>query len=139
MELYISHNIKHLISKENWDQSIFGQQFGISKAVVSHYVTGKNVPKIETLVKICEYFNLTLDQLVRENLSTVTIYVDPATNEFWREPPASYNTKGMNAGDNSLISELKQHLKTKDQLIESQERTINTLEKILDIKGKAAS
>ncbi|MEM9142266.1 MAG: S24 family peptidase, partial [Bacteroidota bacterium] len=47
-------------------------QFGLNRGAVGSYIDGKSRPKIETLQKISEKYQLTLDDLVNRDLSLPT-------------------------------------------------------------------
>ncbi|MEO1010386.1 MAG: LexA family transcriptional regulator [Bacteroidota bacterium] len=66
---YISLNINYLLSKENVGKDAFGKLFGLNRGAIGSYIDGKSRPKIETLQKISEKYNLTLDDLVNGDLS----------------------------------------------------------------------
>lgn len=66
---YISLNIRHLYKQEKMTQNEFGEMFGLKRSVIASYVTGNNVPKIETIQKICDYFNLSIDDFINKDLS----------------------------------------------------------------------
>lgn len=68
MKNYISANISYLVHKSRLGQDEFGQLFDLNKGLIGKYINNISLPKIETLVKICDYFNISLDSLVRENL-----------------------------------------------------------------------
>lgn len=68
MKNYISKNISYLVHKSRLGQDEFGQLFDLNKGLIGKYINNISLPKIETLVKICDHFNITLDSLVRENL-----------------------------------------------------------------------
>ncbi|MBE99807.1 helix-turn-helix transcriptional regulator [Flavobacterium coralii] len=68
MKNYIGLNIKYLCENNFLSQDEFGAKFGLKKSVVGTYVRGVSYPKIEVMQKICEEYNLTLDELVNEDL-----------------------------------------------------------------------
>uniref|UniRef100_UPI00260226ED helix-turn-helix domain-containing protein n=1 Tax=Flavobacterium sp. TaxID=239 RepID=UPI00260226ED len=61
-------NIKYLCENNFLSQDEFGAKFGLKKSVVGTYIRGVSYPKIEIMQKICEEYNLTLDELVNEDL-----------------------------------------------------------------------
>lgn len=73
---HISLNIKVLREKNNLSQAAFGRLFDIKTQAISHYERGENLPKIDTLIKISEHYNLSLDELVTKNLLTDTNFLD---------------------------------------------------------------
>ena len=69
MKNYISENISYLVKKMNCSQDEFGEIFDLKKSSISSYVSKKAQPKIETIQKICEYFNITIDDFINKDLS----------------------------------------------------------------------
>ncbi|WP_374463544.1 helix-turn-helix domain-containing protein [Chryseobacterium sp.] len=47
-------------------QKAFADLFDLNRGVISSYEEGRAEPKIETILKVANYFNLTLDQLLTE-------------------------------------------------------------------------
>lgn len=117
MKLYISHNIKYLLDKENWDHATFAAQFDVSRAMISHYTLEKATPKVETLVKIASYFKISLDDLITGDLQKQK-YINVIGVE---EPTPIY--------ENSL----KDQLNTANLLIAQKEKNIQNLEKVVDL------
>ena len=68
MKNFIGLNIKYLCENNFLSQDEFGAKFGLKKSVVGTYVRGISHPKVEIMQKICEEYNLTLDELINEDL-----------------------------------------------------------------------
>lgn len=68
MKNYIGLNIKYLCDNNFLSQDEFGAKFGLKKSVVGTYVRGISYPKIEVMQKICKEYELTLDELVNQDL-----------------------------------------------------------------------
>ena len=68
MKNYIGLNIKYLCESNFLSQDEFGAKFGLKKSVTGTYVRGISHPKVEVMQKICEEFNITLDELVNQDL-----------------------------------------------------------------------
>ena len=66
---FISINLNYLINKINSTQAEFGALFGIAGNAVSSYVAGSVKPKIETIDKICSYFEISIDDFLKVDLS----------------------------------------------------------------------
>ncbi|WP_130735485.1 helix-turn-helix domain-containing protein [Flavobacterium sp. J27] len=69
MKNYISENISYLVNKVRSSQDEFGAMFDLKKSSVSSYVSKKALPKIDTIQRICEYFNITIDEFINTDLS----------------------------------------------------------------------
>lgn len=70
---FISSNIAYLVSDQNTGKDAFGKLFGLNRGAISSYIDGKSKPKIETLQKISEKFNISLDNLVKQDLSKIKL------------------------------------------------------------------
>lgn len=68
----ISDRIKMLRATAGMTQEEFGKVFGIVKSTVSLYESGKSCPNDQMKLKICEYFNVSLDFLI--GISNVAEY-----------------------------------------------------------------
>ncbi|AXG74733.1 XRE family transcriptional regulator [Flavobacterium arcticum] len=68
MKNFIGLNIKYLCENNFLSQDEFGAKFGLKKSVVGTYIRGISYPKIEVIQKICEEFNLTIDEFINEDL-----------------------------------------------------------------------
>ena len=69
MKNYISSNIGYLVKKKSISQDDFGGLFDLKKGVINQYTQGKSLPKIETLQKICNHFELSIDDFINSDLS----------------------------------------------------------------------
>lgn len=50
----------------NLSQEAFAEELGVSRQAVSKWENGASIPDITMLTRIADYYNLTLDQLVRD-------------------------------------------------------------------------
>ena len=64
----LSHNILKLIKERENNKSLFtmNARLGLSDATLHKYVTRGHLPQLHILVKIADFFDVTLDKLVRE-------------------------------------------------------------------------
>ena len=62
--------IKKLLKKEGLNQKEFAEKFNLkygysdSKATISQYINNKRTPEIYKMVKIADFFNVTLDYIM---------------------------------------------------------------------------
>lgn len=71
---YISENIKFLYKKTTLSQDDFGGLFEVGKGLISNYINGRALPKIETIQKICLHYEITIDDFVNTDLSKAKPY-----------------------------------------------------------------
>lgn len=66
--MLLAQNIKTLRNKAGWSQQVLADQLGMGRSTLAEYERGKTEPNIDTLIKLTELFNISLDQLIRKNL-----------------------------------------------------------------------
>ena len=66
--------IKELREKENISQEKIAQALQITRATFSNYEIEKTQPDIETLIKIADYFNVSLDYLCEHKTNSICDY-----------------------------------------------------------------
>lgn len=63
-QLHIAHNIRTLRNKLGWTQAQLAHNLNLTESAVQKWETEVNQPPINELVKIADYFNLTMDGLL---------------------------------------------------------------------------
>jgi transcriptional regulator with XRE-family HTH domain len=71
--MLVQTNLKFLRKKKSLTQEVLAEALGISRSKLAGYELNIN-PPIETLVKISDYLRVSLDILVKEDLSSYTEY-----------------------------------------------------------------
>ncbi len=71
---YIGKNIRKIRISKKMTQTEFAELFNLKRTAVGSYEEGRAEPKIDTLIKIADYFKLSLDQLLRKELSINEIF-----------------------------------------------------------------
>ncbi len=66
-----SKNLKSLRSIKNVSQQKVAEYLNITKQGYSLYETGNREPDYETLLKLGEYFDVTVDELLNDNLENI--------------------------------------------------------------------
>lgn len=64
-----SENLKYLRKERGLTQSEMAQKIGLNRPKLGSYEEGRAEPKLDTLMQMAAFFNLSLDQLVNEKLS----------------------------------------------------------------------
>ena len=67
VEKIISQNLIDLRKNKNLKQSELSKQIGYSDKTISRWENGTTVPDISTLVKLAEFYGVTLEELIHEN------------------------------------------------------------------------
>ncbi|WP_209300596.1 helix-turn-helix transcriptional regulator [Lentibacillus salicampi] len=60
----MAHNIKFLREQNDWTQESLADQLNISRYVVIRWETNKVTPDLESLIKLSELFDVTIDHIV---------------------------------------------------------------------------
>lgn len=60
----IKERIKELRLDKKISQKQLSKELGLSEKTISHYESGYSEPSLDTLMKICIYFNTTADYLL---------------------------------------------------------------------------
>jgi transcriptional regulator with XRE-family HTH domain len=69
---YLASNLKHLRSLKGDTQEQFAQKFNISRSRISSYEENRAVPSIEFLNELSIYFEISIDMLIKNDLSKIT-------------------------------------------------------------------
>ena len=64
-----SKNMKYLRKLRGWTQEEFATKLGIKRSLVGAYEEERAEPRIDVLEILCDIFKLTLDDLLRSDLS----------------------------------------------------------------------
>ncbi|ATP41392.1 transcriptional regulator [Solibacillus sp. R5-41] len=67
--MYFSSKIKEERQKHNLSQQQLGEKLNISRQSISKWERGESYPSIELLIKISDLFEITLDELVKQDNS----------------------------------------------------------------------
>jgi transcriptional regulator with XRE-family HTH domain len=67
--MYFSSKIKEERQKHNMSQQQLGEKLTISRQSISKWERGESYPSIELLIKLSDIFDITLDELVKEDHS----------------------------------------------------------------------
>lgn len=67
----IAQNIKHLRLLKNWSQGQLADEIELSRARIGSYEEGRAEPSIEVMVRLSKIFHVSIDALVKSNLSGV--------------------------------------------------------------------
>ena len=67
----VSEKIKKIRNKLDMSQERFGKKIGLSGKTISAYETGKCIPPLKILEKICEEYNTDFVQLNSQNKTSI--------------------------------------------------------------------
>jgi transcriptional regulator with XRE-family HTH domain len=70
--MYLSKNLRHLRRKNNRQtQEELADSLGLTRSVISSYEDGRAEPSVNTLIRMSEYFNVSIDSLTNLDLANV--------------------------------------------------------------------
>ncbi len=64
-----NQNLKYLRKLRGWTQEEFAQKLGIKRSLLGAYEEERAEPRIDVLEIVCDIFKLTLDEILRKDLS----------------------------------------------------------------------
>lgn len=67
-KLYLAQNLRYLREQKELSQREFAEIFGVSGGAVAMWEQDQRKPDIEMVVRLSEYFDVTLDELVLKEL-----------------------------------------------------------------------
>lgn len=62
--MFISSNIKYILKNINQNQDEFGANIDLKRGVIGNYVRKKTQPSLETIIKMAQYCNVSIDELL---------------------------------------------------------------------------
>lgn len=66
--MYLAQNLKYLREQKGFNQRDFSADLGLSRATIGNWETGERTPDIKMIIRLAEYFGVTLDDLVLRDL-----------------------------------------------------------------------
>lgn len=64
-------NLEHLRKSANLSQEDFAYKLGVSRQAVSKWESGAAYPETEKILKMCDIFNCTLDELMKDDVAQI--------------------------------------------------------------------
>ena len=68
---YLANNIKHLRNLKEQTQEQFAQNLNVSRSRISSYEENRAIPPIDFLAEISNYFAISIDMLVKNDLTKI--------------------------------------------------------------------
>lgn len=65
--MLLNEKITIIRKMNNLTQEEFAEELGVSRQAISKWENGSSVPDVQMLLRVADYYNLTLDQLVRDD------------------------------------------------------------------------
>ena len=64
IDIKVVNNIKQLMTSEHLTQMQLAKCLSVGQSTISEWLSGKNEPSIESLWKLADYFDVSIDYLV---------------------------------------------------------------------------
>lgn len=64
---YVSKNLSNLRLKNKYSQSYVSKMLHIDRSLISKYERGSLYPNIQILIKLANFYNVTIDYLLSDN------------------------------------------------------------------------
>lgn len=65
-DIFVIEHIKELLKERNWSNYKLAQKSGLSKEAINKMLRENHVPSLNSLIKICNGFNISLSQFFSE-------------------------------------------------------------------------
>lgn len=128
----ISANISYLVKKTRFSQSDFGNLFNLKQTVVNQYINGKSFPKIETIQKICNYFEISIDDFINTDLSEKPYAIRDGKLLMSNEP----DKEDYSPISPRYVDQLEKSLNDKERIILALENSLLDKEKLIQTLEK---
>jgi|TARA_B110000263_G_C15248039_1_gene482685 transcriptional regulator with XRE-family HTH domain len=69
----VNENIRFLRKKKGWTQEMFSKKIGIKRSLVGAYEEGRSDPRLNNLLKMCELFDISLDNILKKDVSSLSL------------------------------------------------------------------
>ena len=79
----ISEKIKKIRNNENLTQEQFAEKIYVSRNAVAKWETNRGYPDIQNLITISEVFNISLDELVKEDSKVKNKIISESSSKKW--------------------------------------------------------
>lgn len=106
-------NIKKIRQVKGLSQKAFADLFDLNRGVISSYEEGRAEPKIETILKVANHFNLSLDKLLTEPVQTNQLTSTPGASQpvLFPESTGEINlemqkTQSVNNGNSAILQKI---------------------------------
>lgn len=98
MNVYFSLNLSYLRKSKDLNQSQIADILNVKHGAISAWENGRSYPQFLTLIEICNYFSISLDQLVfkdleKEGISPPNQFNDDSSFEPNKSLKTSYERK----------------------------------------------
>lgn len=100
--------IRYLMEKHNIKQRDICEALGVGQSTMSQYVTGKREPDIATLIRIADYFGVSVDYLIgHETAAGGSVSPAPANVVYVNDKKVALKDDALKIEFNGISVEIK--------------------------------
>jgi len=116
---HFGRNIKKIRTVKNLTQQNFADLFNLKRATLGAYEEGRSEPKIENIIKVANYFSISIDDLLTRDLTVnellkfkgdITTGTSKLTQEYFTDVPCiterNYSDYILNHDSQSFVNEM---------------------------------
>lgn len=64
LNFIFAENLRYYIEKKGINQTILAENIGVNRSMVTHWCSGKNIPRMDKIEKIAKYFGIKKTDLI---------------------------------------------------------------------------
>ncbi len=125
---YFGRNIRKIRNAKNISQTEFAKLFNLTRASIGAYEEGRAEAKIDTIISIANYFEISIDALLVKELTLNEIFHLSERTKSLSDQPNITNKTTKNKDIEDLNSDEKLNI---DQRLLRIEKRISNIEKLL--------
>ena len=76
MKKRIGNNIKRILKAKKWTYKVLSEKSNVSSSTLSNISSGKALPRVETLYRIAQALDTSMDYLINNESDQYTIIID---------------------------------------------------------------
>ncbi len=125
---YFGKNVRKIRNAKKISQSAFAELFDLTRASIGAYEEGRAEAKIDTVIEIANYFDVSLDQLLKKELTINEIFHIhermkhlSAQSKQINELKQNFDNQEINRGENTGL----------EKRLDNIEHKIDKLEKLI--------
>lgn len=121
--IQLSRNLRYLRKQNNLTQEAISDILNISRQAYSNYETCKRVPDLDTLIRLSQFYHISIDDLILESVTASL-----PSSDVMREAKASYYVPAeyKNTGNSIYLDEEEVNLITNFRSLSTENKQIIT-------------
>lgn len=131
---FLPQNLRYLRTKIGINQDELGEIIGKKRSIIGTYESGKSQPNIDTLLKLADFFKVSLNELITIDLTNIgygaprKTYENPPENKVYTETSEPEENSLSAEQDEDYLGNPFKKVKYLQQLIAAKDEVINSKE-----------